>query len=182
MHRAAPGPDFNWSCALGPKAWRLLRRRGKPFGSALVAALLLTACATVGPAGPRIKAVNAWARPAGASVAAHAGMAGNETTSAVYFTIVNEGNTPDTLIGAASDAANKTELHETRVEGNVARMGPVAQAPVPARGSVEFKPGGLHVMLMGLKQELKEGGALELTLTFEKSGPLTLQVPVREGD
>lgn len=60
------------------------------------------------------------------------------------------------------------------------KMRPVESVPLPAGGTVEFKPGGLHVMLLELKRDLKAGDAFAVTLKFEKAGPQTVQVTVRE--
>ena len=152
---------------------------------------LFTACATPSSAAPKIQVQSAWARPtmAGAmgdiaATPAMAGMAmptmtGSEATSAAYFVIVNDGGATDALTGAAADVAGTAELHETKIVNDVAQMVPVARVEVPAHGRVEFKPEGYHVMLMGLKHDLKEGETFKLTLQFEKSGAVNLDVPVR---
>ena len=147
----------------------------------------LTACAMPSSAGPKIRVENAWARPStpgsmgGMSATPDMpGMAAGETTSAVYFVIVNEGGAADALVGATSQVAATTELHETRIEGDVAKMVPVARVEIPSGGRIEFKPGGYHVMLIGLKQELSVGETLKLTLQFETSGATTLDVPVKQ--
>ena len=108
------------------------------------------------------------------------GMSGSGTTSAVYFVIANDGSEADALIGAATEAARKADIHETRVQNDVAEMVPVPRVVVPARGRVAFKPGGYHVMLVGLTRELKEGETLKLTLQFEKSRAITLDAPIRQ--
>jgi copper(I)-binding protein len=110
------------------------------------------------------------------------GMAGSGPTSAAYFVIVNQGSEADTLIGATSEVANMAEMHETRIENNVAEMVPVPSVDVPAGGRVEFKPGGYHVMLEGLTQDLKVGETIKLTLQFAKSGAITLEVPIQVGN
>jgi copper(I)-binding protein len=164
---------------------------------------LLTACAAAAPAGPKISVENAWARPAivgtmsatptmqGMSdtsgsgtpeMQGMTGMAANGTTSAAYFVILNQGGEADTLIGASSGVASKAEMHETRIVGDVAQMVPIPVLEVPARGRIEFKPGGYHVMLEGLKQDLKVGETIQLTLQFEKSGAITLDVPIQPGN
>jgi copper(I)-binding protein len=159
--------------------------------------LLFTACTTPSSAAPKIQVQNAWARPtmAGAMTGMAAtptmpgmttadmpvtpGMTGSEATSAAYFVIVNDGGAADALIGAAADVAGTAELHETKIVNDVAQMVPVTRVEVPAHGRVEFKPEGYHVMLMGLKHDLKEGDTVKLTLQFEKSGAVNLDVPVR---
>jgi copper(I)-binding protein len=149
--------------------------------------LMLTGCAMPTSTGPKIRVENAWARPTAASsmegmtaTPEMPGMAASGATSAAYFVIVNEGDEADALIGANAEVASTAELHETRIEGNVAKMVPVTRVEIPAHGRVEFKPGSYHVMLVGLKRDLKAGETLKLTLQFEKSGALTLDAPIRQ--
>jgi copper(I)-binding protein len=113
-----------------------------------------------------IEVVQPWARASGG------------TTGAVYLTLKNGGNVDDKLVAASTPAADKTELHSMRMEGDVMKMRPVHEIPVKAHGSAELKPGGLHVMLMGLKAPWKEGDKIAVTLKFEKAGEVNLEVPV----
>jgi copper(I)-binding protein len=135
---------------------------------------------------PELSIQDAWGRPA-----AMAGMSGDMKgqsakdhatggTSAVYLTLVNKGDAPDTLVAAGSDAANTVELHETQMKGNVMRMVPVPRIEVSARGRTELRPRGLHLMLIGLKRDLKPGDVIKMTLRFEKSGEKELTARVRE--
>src|SRR3546814_11454455 len=64
------------------------------------------------------------------------------------------------------------------MDGNAMRMRPVDGVPLPAGGMAELQPGGYHVMLIGLKHALKQGEHFPLTLTFEKAGTVTIEVPV----
>ncbi|MCC7016922.1 MAG: copper chaperone PCu(A)C [Rhodospirillales bacterium] len=105
--------------------------------------------------------------------------AGTAGAGAAYMTIRNPGPA-DRLVAAASPAARAAELHTHIREGDVMRMRKVEAIEIPASGAAELKPGGLHVMLMGLVRPLKTGDAFALTLTFEKSGAVTIQVPVKE--
>jgi copper(I)-binding protein len=100
-------------------------------------------------------------------------------TGAVYVTLRNGGSDPDALLGATSDAAEHVELHETIREGDVMRMRPVAKLEVPAGGVLEMKPGGIHIMLINLKRELRPGDRVPVTLTFAHAAPVSLEVPVR---
>lgn len=111
----------------------------------------------------------AWARPTAAAAA----------NGAAYFTIHDEGTEPDRLIKAGSPAAGMVELHTHLVEGNVMRMRPVEAIEVHPGTPTVLQPGGLHVMLMGLKAPLKEGERMPLTLTFEKAGTVTIEVPIQ---
>ncbi|WP_300974148.1 copper chaperone PCu(A)C [Sphingomonas sp. LHG3406-1] len=126
------------------------------------AALVLAAPATA--KAPDIH-VSGWAR-AGA------------TSSAAYVSVHNGGRGADRLIAASSPAAARVSIHDSRNVGGVMRMraaGPLAVAP---NGMITMKPGGLHVMLMGLKAPLKVGARLPLTLRFEKAGAVKVSLPV----
>lgn len=126
-----------------------------------------------------IRVEDAWARPATASHAA----GGNPTmgaTSAIYMTLVNTGNRPDRLVAVRSDVAHAVEIHETRMENHVMRMQPVGSVELPPRGRVELKPGGLHVMLVGLRRSLDEGERLRVVLVFAQAGELPVDVEVRQ--
>jgi copper(I)-binding protein len=74
------------------------------------------------------------------------------------------------LVGAASPVAGVVEVHEMAMDGNVMKMRAVAAVELPAGKVVDFKPGGYHVMLMDLKQELKPGDTVPLTLVIEGAG------------
>jgi hypothetical protein len=97
--------------------------------------------------------------------------------TAAYMKIENMGTEADKLVDASGNVSKITELHET-VEGKMRR---VKAIEVPAGKTVELKPGGLHVMLIELKEPLKEGQTVEITLKFEKSGEIKVQAPVKKG-
>jgi len=100
---------------------------------------------------------------------------GKATNSAAYMKIENAGDAPDRLLAVKTDAADNVMLHESRMEMGVMKMVHLPNGvEIPAHGSAELKPLGLHVMLMGLKEPLKDGERLPLTLVFEKAG----EVPV----
>jgi copper(I)-binding protein len=100
--------------------------------------------------------------------------------SAAYMKIENKGSQSDVLIAAETDVAGLVELHETVVENNMAMMKPLAEGISLPLGSVtELKPGGLHIMLMQLKRELKAGENITLTLVFKSGKKVTFDVPVR---
>lgn len=102
---------------------------------------------------------------------------GNAPTSAVYMTITTSGG-PDSLIAAASPAAQAVELHASLEEGGVSKMQRLDAVPVAADAPARLEPGGYHIMLIGLAAPLDEGATVPLTLTFEKAGEVTLDVPV----
>ena len=133
----------------------------------LSAALLLSACG----AKEGIEVSDAWART---------GMQGGN--GAVYFVIENHNADMDELIGAASDAADAVEVHESKMEGDMMMMNHMESVALEPSQKVEFMPGGYHVMLIGLKQDLKAGDEIEVTLQFKNSADLTLTVTVKEPD
>jgi periplasmic copper chaperone A len=97
-----------------------------------------------------------------------------------YLTIENNGATPDKLTGAATPAAAKAELHEMSMDNGVMKMRPInGGLPIPPGLSVTLAPGGLHLMLMGLKSPLKEGDKVPLTLQFEKAGKVEVTLDVQ---
>lgn len=100
---------------------------------------------------------------------------------AVYLNFVNTG-AADRLIGAAVDdaVAGKVELHTTVLDGTVMRMREVEAIDLAAESTTALEPGGLHIMLIDLKQPLRAGGNFPLTLEFEKAGTLTASIPVRK--
>lgn len=159
------------------------------FLTALFAAPLLAAgCAQAAEPVRTIDGIqieNAWARRAPATAldpsAGHGATTahGGSGNGAVYVTITNRGGNSDAIVGAATDAAISVELHETVQEGNVMTMRPVPRFEVPAGGRLEMKPGGHHIMLMGLKRDLKPGDTVTVTVTFEKAGPMTVEATVR---
>jgi copper(I)-binding protein len=100
---------------------------------------------------------------------------------AAYFTIINPTETADQLVSAQSSVARVTELHETTEENGVMRMIPQPEGfEIPARSTVELKPGGKHVMLLELSAPLAVGDEIPLILTFEQAGTMEITVPVME--
>jgi hypothetical protein len=137
------------------------RRHSGWLLSALVAVPVMALAAQNG-----IEVEKAWSR------AAMQGRVG-----VVYLTIVDNG-AADRLTGVSSPVAEKAELHESFSEGGVAKMRPVGSLPVEQAKPVVLAPGGYHVMLMGLKQPLKQGDVFPITLSFANAGQLTAQVTV----
>lgn len=108
-----------------------------------------------------------WSRAAGANA-----------TGVGFLTIRNTGATPDRLLSASSPIARRVELHSMTMEGAVMRMRPVETIPVPAGGTVQLAPGGLHIMLIGLTQPLAQGDRAPLTLRFERAGEVQVELSV----
>lgn len=111
-----------------------------------------------------------WAR-ASATKAAKAG--------AAYLTVINLGVEPDRLIGATTPLAKKAGLHYVVIDQGVMKMLPVAAIEVSPGEPAVLRPGGLHIMLMGLQAPLVEGETFPLTLTFEKAGNVEVEVTIQ---
>jgi periplasmic copper chaperone A len=153
-----------------------------------VASFTLSSCVSV----KELTITEMWARP---------GMNGG--TSAAYFQIDNPSSQTETLLKADADISDAVEMHMTvpvgegEMNGAMGggegesdgkeqsggmqgmKMVPVDSVEIP-KGSLEFKPGGLHVMFIGLKNDLKAGDNFTLRLTFENAGVITLDIPVKE--
>ena len=95
-----------------------------------------------------------------------------------YLVIRNKGSAGDRLVGVSSPASARVEIHEMAMEKDVMRMREVKGVDVPAKKSVEFKPGGYHLMLVELKAPLKPGDKVPLTLRFEKAGEVKTELAV----
>lgn len=104
------------------------------------------------------------------------------TNSAVYLIIHNGGNLADRLLGGSTTAAAAVEVHRSVLVDDVMRMEKLDGLDVPPGSTVKLEPGGHHLMLLGLTGPLEEGGELELTLSFQRSGDLVFQVPVGQPD
>lgn len=95
------------------------------------------------------------------------------------LTVTNRGDGDDRLLGADSDAALAVEIHRTVVEEDGrAFMRMLDDVVIPAGGPVTFRPGGLHLMLVVPDERVVVGGTFEVTLRFERTGPVTVTVPV----
>jgi copper(I)-binding protein len=105
---------------------------------------------------------------------------GRVPNGAVYLTLTNEGATADRLVAASSPAAKHAGLHMHSMEEGVMKMQPVKAMEVAPGSPTVLKPGGLHIMLMGLKAPLKEGERFTVTLTFERAGSVEVEVMVEK--
>lgn len=113
---------------------------------------------------------NVWAR---ASIP-------SSRNSAAYFEIVNNTDKEYVIISASTSVANNVELHNSFVdEKGISRMTSIDKVVVPAGSTIEFKPGGMHVMLFNLKKSFNQGDKFNLTLFIENSDPITVECEVR---
>ena len=136
----------------------------------LTASLLGLLAAGTALAG-ELTVTGAWAR----STPPGAGM------GAIYLTIDNGSTKSDRLLKLRTSVASATQVHRTEELDGIVRMREVAVLHVAAGERIEFKPGGHHVMLMGLQKPLVEGQVFELELVFEVAGPRKVRVVVRSG-
>ena len=123
--------------------------------------LLLGAALPVRAAEDSIHVEHAWSR------AAAAGRVG-----VLYLTVTDTG-AADRLVGVDTEIADKAELHESLSENGVMKMRPVQSVPVKPGEPTVLKPGGYHVMLMGLRRELRDGDSFPVTLHFASGGAVT---------
>lgn len=179
-----------------------------PFIGLVAALAVVAACTIPGTvSAPKIHAENVWSRPAASMSGLANPTAEGETqpvdaeegkpatqkpaegqamkpaggNGAIFMTLVNEGGTPDRVLMAQCDAADTVELHESHIEDDVMKMQPVVGGiEVPANGKLELKPGGFHVMLIGLKRDLAVGDKVPVTIKLERSGELKLEAEVKQ--
>ena len=84
------------------------------------------------------------------------------------------------IVKAANSASNVTELHTHTMEDGMMKMRPVKDIEIKAKGETALKPGDLHIMLIDLKQELKEGENVAITVTFEDGSSKKFDAPVKK--
>ncbi len=139
------------------------------FIALLVIVLLISACAGEPAAKVGSIQINTpWIK------AANSG----ENTAA-FMVIKNTGSQPDRLVKAVFTSAKMVVLMNTADQSGKMMMVNVDAIDIPAGGQVELKSGSFHVMFMGLTSDLKSGGKITLTLTFEKAGAVTFDLPVK---
>ena len=104
----------------------------------------------------------------------------NVPNSAAFFVIKNNSDKDIAITSANSDIAEKNELHTHIKENKMMKMMKIEKLVVPAKSSLELKSGGDHVMLMGLKKELKAGDEINLELSFSDGDKKSIKVPVKD--
>lgn len=138
-----------------------------------IAAVTAAVASPLAAGAAEVAVTDAWSRPA-------------VGTGVVYATITNRTDHPVRLIGAASPLAAKVEVHESMAmtmggpgSGSAMTMKPIASLAIPAHGSVVLKPGGYHLMLMGLRQDLAPGQHVHVTLRFASASAVRVTAEVR---
>ncbi|HXV41383.1 MAG TPA: copper chaperone PCu(A)C [Steroidobacteraceae bacterium] len=117
----------------------------------------------------KLTVTGAWARPTPPGA----------TMGVVYFKLHNGSQKSDRLLKLTTPVAASASVHRTEIVEDMARMREVSVLHVAPGEKLEFAPGGLHVMLMGLKRPLKEGQVFELELVFEVAGRVKVRVTAR---
>ena len=146
----------------------------KNLSALILGTLFLSACVSskVHTAGTDMMVENFWARSA---------MKGGN--GAAYLLLKNSTNEDDALVGASSDVAEAVEIHLSQMNADgTMEMTPQESIFLPVGGEVELKPGSYHIMLINLKQDLKAGNEIPLTLKFKSHADLTLNVPVMDAE
>ena len=129
-------------------------------------AIALSACG----AGGDIEVHEPWARAA---------MTGEN--SAAYMMVHNHSSSADELIGASSDVADAVELHLSQMGANgEMQMIPQESIALGAGEEIMLQPGSYHIMLIGLKKDIKVGDKIQITLHFKNHADITVEVPVQE--
>jgi hypothetical protein len=139
-------------------------------------AIAVTLAAALAPA-----AVHAHGASAGGVTVAHPwarATPGGATVGAAYMEITAAAGAGDRLVSASSPVAGRVELHTHTHDGGVMRMRKVDAIAIPPGGSAVLKPMGDHVMLIDLKQPLKEGDLVAIRLVFEKAGAIDVEATV----
>ena len=109
-------------------------------------------------------------------------MAGGKNGVVYIKSIKNAGNVLDQLLSATTQVADRVEIHEMKMDGDVMKMRPLTGIDIPVGGEVSIakgNPNGYHLMLMGLKKPLKEGDKFPVWLTFKKAGQVEVEVWVQ---
>ncbi|NPA54373.1 MAG: copper chaperone PCu(A)C [Aquificae bacterium] len=102
----------------------------------------------------------------------------NSKNTALFMIIENKGNKEDELISVKTDIAKMSMIHETVNENGIMKMKHIETLKIPPKSKIELKPGGLHIMLMGLKRPLKVGEKVKVKLLFKFAGEKEILAPV----
>lgn len=100
--------------------------------------------------------------------------------SAAFMNLMNNGSSDHAIVRAESGISKVVELHTHKMEGGMMKMTPVEKIGVGANAKTILKPGGLHVMFLGLKQDVKAGDKVEFKLIFEDGSETTVTAPVKK--
>ena len=101
-------------------------------------------------------------------------------TAAGYVTLNNHGDKDVVLVGASSPVADSTEFHGSTMMNGMMHMNEMKEVVVPAHGKIEFGPGGNHIMLIGLRQELEAGQMVPITVNLSDGNTLAIEAEVKD--
>ena len=141
------------------------RRSALPTAPSAVLALVLVGCGTSGTPDVQIGNDAQAAEPVAGS-------------SQIVLELHNHGDGDDVLVEATTPAALGVEFHLTSIDDGRASMGELDEVEIAAGESVVFRPGGLHLMMVVPDETVVLGERFDLTLTFERSEPMTVDVEV----
>lgn len=117
-----------------------------------------------------VVARDAWVREA----------VGARKVTGAFLVLENSGAAVRSVVSGTADVAETLELHEMVRDGTMMKMSPVKSIEIPAGGKTELKPGGLHLMLFGLKRPLAAGDSIHVTLTLDDGSTLMVTAGVRK--
>jgi len=101
-------------------------------------------------------------------------------TGAAYMMLINKGASADRLLSATTPVADQIQFHKQTEDNGMSRMREIHSVELSPGGKTIFKPGDMHMMIVGIKQPLKEGQTFPLTLQFEKAGKIDVTVPIEK--
>ncbi len=138
--------------------------RGRPLAPVMALALGLALAGCSSDSEPELKVSGAFMPQPVTDMAAG------------FLTVHNSGGRADRLTSVTSDISDDVTIHETKNQ----KMQQVKAFDVPADGELDLERGGSHIMFMALKQKPQQGGKVAVELHFEKSDPITVELPVKE--
>ena len=136
----------------------------------LIVIFVLSLCISTPAMSSSIVVQDAFAR-------ASIGLANN---GVVFMLIHNHSDKSDQLLAIQTDIAKSSSLHSHLNDNGIMKMRRVARISIPRNSSIELKPGGFHVMLMGLEKPLTEGNQFNLILFFKNTGKLKVLVKIKK--
>ncbi len=153
-----------------PRWHRLVVRPIAAVATLVVMLVTVTAGHTLGAQSAPVTARDAWVReaPAGRAV------------TGMFLTVHNTGTAPRAIVSGKASVGDTLELHEMKREDGMMRMSPVKAIAVPAGGTVELRPGGLHLMLFGLKKPRVPGDTVRVELTLDDGTRVPVVATVRK--
>ena len=104
-----------------------------------------------------------WLRPSAAKMA-----------TALYFTIENKSDVPDTLFSVKSEISDKIQIHETYSSGDMMGMREIGSIVIEPGKDVKLEPGGKHIMVLKLKKDIKAGDKIDFILNFKRTGVISI--------